>query len=222
MTKHVLLLAIVGVLAASSTGCQVLCWPYGPGQPCSLFGNACGQSDGCGECGQVDECGGGQCGPIGLFGPEKCCAACQPEPGPLSWIFDAFSARTWYGRTCGAAYYGDFYSDPPAIHDPCDCQGNYTGGGCSSCGGGGGGGCASCSGGGNVFDDPFGDNAEAKVVAPKRTAVARQTTSRQQPTVARQPQQRAASSATTSGDRIVASRKISETTRIVPAGETVR
>jgi hypothetical protein len=64
----------------------------------------------------------------------------------------------WCGPNCGERYWGDFYSDPPDCWDPCDCHGNYTGGGCSSCGGGthdGGGyhesgGCRNCGRSGGV------------------------------------------------------------------------
>jgi hypothetical protein len=67
---------------------------------------------------------------------------------------------TWCGGNCGERYWGDFYNDPPDCCDPCDCHGNFTGGGCSHCGGGyaggysggsmgapTGGGCRSCNGG---------------------------------------------------------------------------
>lgn len=67
--------------------------------------------------------------------------------GPLSCLFALFSPCTWCGPTCGQRYWGDFYSDPPDCHDPCDGYGNYSGGGCSSCGGHSGSGCSSCGGG---------------------------------------------------------------------------
>ena len=47
---------------------------------------------------------------------------------------------TWCGPSCGERYWGDFYSDPPDCWDPCDCHGNFTGGGCHSCRNGHGGG----------------------------------------------------------------------------------
>lgn len=61
----------------------------------------------------------------------------------------------WWGPSCGQRYWGDFYSDPPDCSDPCDCHGNYTGGGNSWSGGyasgytGGytGGSCRNCGGG---------------------------------------------------------------------------
>jgi hypothetical protein len=42
--------------------------------------------------------------------------------------------RCWWGPSCGERYWGDFYSDPPDCWDPCDCHGNYNGGGQRNCG----------------------------------------------------------------------------------------
>jgi hypothetical protein len=42
---------------------------------------------------------------------------------------------SWCPSCGGDRYWGDFYSDPPDCWDPCDKYGNYTGGGCSTCGG---------------------------------------------------------------------------------------
>ncbi len=55
----------------------------------------------------------------------------------MSCLFALFTPGCWCGRGCGERYWGDFYSDPPDCWDPCDCYGNYTGGGCRHCGGGG-------------------------------------------------------------------------------------
>lgn len=93
---------------------------------------------GCHECGDAcNSCGGGRCW----------------NRGPFTWVFALFSPSTWGCSGCGERYWGDFYSDPPDWHDPCDCYGNYAGGGCG-CGGGGSygevrggnGGCRHCGG----------------------------------------------------------------------------
>jgi hypothetical protein len=78
---------------------------------CSTCDDSCG--DTCEEsCGTT--CGRGIC---------RDRTAC----GPLSFVFSIFNANTWRGPTCGERYWGDFYSDPPACHDPCDRCGNYVG-----------------------------------------------------------------------------------------------
>lgn len=53
--------------------------------------------------------------------------------GPLSCLFALFIRPSYYGPSCGERYWGDFYSDLPDCWDPCDCYGNYTGGGCQNC-----------------------------------------------------------------------------------------
>ena len=107
------------------TGCDVA-----GGRPCRRA--ACGT---CGSCGDpcADPCGQG-------------CYGRTWHRGPLSCIFALFSCRTWWGGNCGERYWGDFYSDPPDCWDPCDGCGNYTGGGCRSCGGG-------SNNGSGVFDE---------------------------------------------------------------------
>jgi hypothetical protein len=108
--------------------------------------------------------------------------------GPLTFIFSIFNCNTWCGPSCGERYWGDFYSDPPACHDPCDRCGNYVGrstygndwGGMHgySSGASGGGGCSNCNKN-RVFDDqPI--PQEGRVTHPT-TRVSRQ------PTPARQP-----------------------------------
>jgi hypothetical protein len=210
MIKQILFLSLVCSLLGLTTGCQVLCWPYGCGQPCSLFGNTSGPCGMAEDCSQPCGMGSNDCGlPCG-FAQEECCPLCRPEPGPLSWLFNIFSVRTWCGRSCGGAYYGDFYSDPPDINDPCDCHGNYTGGSCPTCSG------------GSAFDDPFGDNVEMQQAGINQpVAVAKQTVNRQQPTLA-QRNRSAKPAAAVNGDRIVATRKVSETTRVVTPAQTTR
>lgn len=122
------------------TGCDAGC-----GRPCRRA--ACGTCGSCGACGDpcADPCSPGAC--------------VRPwHRGPLSCVFALFSCRTWWGPNCGERYWGDFYSDPPDCWDPCDGYGNYTGGGCQSCGSGGsvrGGGCKSCGGGANYGGGAF-------------------------------------------------------------------
>jgi hypothetical protein len=117
--------------------------------PCSTCGD-CGDCDGGDSC---DEPCGRSCG-RGACGDRTAC-------GPLTFIFSIFKANTWCGPSCGERYWGDFYSDPPECHDPCDTCGNYVdrssyrGGDWGSVGGystGGGGGCKNCNKN-RVFDD---------------------------------------------------------------------
>jgi hypothetical protein len=91
-------------------GCDVGC-----GRPCRRAN--CGSCDPC-----SDPCGSGTCGRTW-------------HRGPLSCLFALLAPCTWCGPSCGERYWGDFYSDPPDVEDPCDCYGNYSGGGCRSCGG---------------------------------------------------------------------------------------
>jgi hypothetical protein len=103
-----------------------------------------------------DECGG-ECGRPCRNAYRGGCDTCDPcaDPctgrvwhrGPLSCVFALFTPNTWCGPSCGQRYWGDFYSDPPACHDPCDCYGNYADGGVSTGGVSTGGGCRSCGGG---------------------------------------------------------------------------
>ncbi|MCE5269481.1 MAG: hypothetical protein LLG00_16515 [Planctomycetaceae bacterium] len=128
---------------------------------CTSCGRACrSRCRTCGMCGDCDTCG------------DPCGDTCYGRPwhrGPLSCLFALFSPCTWCGRGCGDRYWGDFYSDPPDCWDPCDCHGNYMGGGNGHVsgrggyvegpvgyggegngyvsGGNGGGGCRHCNGG---------------------------------------------------------------------------
>jgi len=63
-----------------------------------------------------------------------CCYGRVWHRGPLSCLFALFMRPAWCGSGCGERYWGDFYSDLPDCWDPCDCYGNYTGGGCRECG----------------------------------------------------------------------------------------
>jgi len=204
MTKQILLLGLVCGLLGLSTGCEIMCWPYNCGS--GLSGPGCGA-----PCGPVAEqdCTAG-CGPGCGMGGRPCgmardcgCEPCAPAPGPLSCLFRIFAHNSWCGRSCGERYWGDFYSDPPDIWDPCDCSGNYTGRECQT---GPGGAYA------DPFTDPFGDLAEAQPPAGQ-PVVERQT-----PTLARRsPPARPTGAG--NGNRIVASRKVSETDRVVTPAE---
>jgi hypothetical protein len=35
--------------------------------------------------------------------------------------------RDWCDNSCGECYWSEWFNDPPACHDPCDCYGNYAG-----------------------------------------------------------------------------------------------
>ena|SRR5205085_1144370 len=40
--------------------------------------------------------------------------------------------RGWHGKdycdcSCGECYWSEWFNDPPACHDPCDCYGNFAG-----------------------------------------------------------------------------------------------
>lgn len=79
--------------------------------------NGCGES--CDDCGDCSEPCGRPCG-RGACGDRTAC-------GPLSFVFSIFKCNTWRGPVCGERYWGDFYTDPPECHDPCDTCGNYVG-----------------------------------------------------------------------------------------------
>ncbi|MEN6450539.1 MAG: hypothetical protein ABFC96_08620 [Thermoguttaceae bacterium] len=113
------------------------------GRPCRLRCRSCGS---CGSCGTCGDCGDACSDPCG--------DSCYGRPwhrGPLSCLFALFTPCSWCGRGCGERYWGDFYSDPPDCWDPCDCSGNYTGGGSMSGGPVSGGGCRHCGGGGGGY-----------------------------------------------------------------------
>ncbi len=140
--------------------------------------NVCG-SRSCGSCGDCDSCGS-------CSRPRACC-------GLLTPIAALFSRETWSCHGCGERYWGDWYSDPPDCHDPCDRCGNFVGnGGWNGWGGPAvksSGGCRNC-GGGSVtnygsYDD--GDYVSRNV----RTTAPTTRTARQQPTLAPQAPTRA-------------------------------
>lgn len=160
------------VAYAPRRACAVAdCDPCGEpecGRPCR--GTPCRS---CGPCGDAcaDPCGGGGYG--------RCW-----HRGPLSCVFALLMGNGWWSPCCGERYWGDFYSDPPDCWDPCDGCGNYTGGGCQSCGGyspeyGGdnSGGCRNCSGGGNAGNfEGYARSPTRDRVVDRDTTVVRQNT----------------------------------------------
>ncbi len=114
----------------SSAGCCTYCRPgYCPGMVCDpdrCAADCCEPT--CDPCRQ--QC----CDPCG----DSCCDPCCHEQcgyyspyhhyGVLTFLGRIFSPyHSWYGRSCGERYWGDFYGDPPDCHDPCDRCGNFTG-----------------------------------------------------------------------------------------------
>lgn len=181
MVKQAVLVCCVMALLAATSGCGVvhalLYCPFGPdAEPCGgACGGACGPACGpsCAD-GPCDAPCGAECAaPCGGRGRaavchdpcEESCDPCRNERvgvqcGPLSWLFAPFRCRTWCGGNCGERYMGDWYSDLPDCHDPCDQCGNYTGPGSTGYTGRGGypagaapvsnGNCPHCNGGGNM------------------------------------------------------------------------
>lgn len=92
--------------------------------------NSCyGADQDCSECGyemRLPQRAGyvrsSSCGSCGA-----CESPCRTHAGPLSLIASVFTRDAWSCTGCGERYWGDFYSDPPDCHDPCDRCGNYTG-----------------------------------------------------------------------------------------------
>jgi hypothetical protein len=133
--------------AEDDVGCD-----SGSGRPC--------RRPNCRSCGTggdpvADPCGDG------------CYGRCWHR-GPLSCVFALFTRGCWWGPSCGERYWGDFYSDPPDCWDPCDGNGNYTGGGCRSCGGTGGG-FNGYTRGGRVIDDEGSVSQEEIISQTDRT-----------------------------------------------------
>lgn len=147
MIKHAMGLLLLSAALAAACGCNVcraiVNDPFGPNTLCDAR-----------RCGPVCE---EPCGPIrGRFGPRAvmaepceddcggecglpaCGRRCRPR-GPLAFVFALFTAGAYPGcwGGCGERYWGDWYGDPPDCSDPCDCQGNFTGGGYSTFGEGG-------------------------------------------------------------------------------------
>jgi hypothetical protein len=179
--KRLILFGLLGGLLATNTGCGLLqavfCYrpsvSYGGCGP-AIAGENC--DEGCGPtCGPVrrpiraSRCAravadcdtgcnaacGAECNSCGDPCADPCGQGCYARPwhrGPLSCVFALLTQGCWWGRSCGERYWGDFYSDSPDCSDPCDCYGNYAGGGCRSCGGEGGG----CNCGGGGYDGDLG------------------------------------------------------------------
>jgi hypothetical protein len=83
----------------------------------------------CGEC-----CGGEKCDCCepcdgGVDGRDGCCGAgCGGDKS--RWrLLD----RICGCHGCGELYWSEWHNDPPALCEPCDCLGNYTGCGAAGC-----------------------------------------------------------------------------------------
>ena len=121
-------LAVAGL--AASTGC------------CGGFGvrchHSCGSEAACGSCaGPAVESCGGSCGGGGCditCDEGNCGRGCFNPLAPLGWVVRLLGCGCPCGGCDRESYWGDFYSDPPACHEPCDRQGNWQGRGCG-CGG---------------------------------------------------------------------------------------
>ncbi len=140
-----------GTMWLAALGCGIL-----------LSSGCCGflQNGGCGRgCGYQSSgsCDGDcpTCGPAGgpvrqrIYGNHDCSTcgdgqSCGESRGsccqsnfcihPFRWIGSLFYAGTWCGPSCGNTYWGEAVSDPPACHDPCNRNGQWTGrSGCASC-----------------------------------------------------------------------------------------
>ncbi|HUT10315.1 MAG TPA: hypothetical protein VMY42_07460 [Thermoguttaceae bacterium] len=160
MTKRIVLLGLICISLAATSGCGCLHgWLYSPFGPGTLV-----DTRNCGP-GCESVCPG-PCGPGGC--PMPCAAPCEPAcaegcgppcaepcgppcgpacgpgcghcyPGPLACVLGLLHAPTWYGPACGERYWGDFHGDPPDCCDPCNRHGDYVGAGkagCDTCAGG--------------------------------------------------------------------------------------
>jgi hypothetical protein len=139
MTKQALVLMLLSAALAASCGCgvcrAVVYDPFDCGVGCGVrrCGPVCGEPCGPlrGRCGPravaAEPCDDDCCGECGL--PARRCR-CRFVRGPLSFVFALFTAGSYRGcwGGCGERYWGDWYGDPPACGDPCDCHGNYIGG----------------------------------------------------------------------------------------------
>ncbi len=91
------------------------CETCGPncGPSCGHSNCCCGTAcRGCGQecgCGSPDDCGGSVDGSCGK----------RRHKWRLFGMFDCAG--------CGGCYWNEWYNDPPAQCEPCDCCGNYTG-----------------------------------------------------------------------------------------------
>jgi hypothetical protein len=133
MSVRVLLTVAAIGCCLSGSGCsQLRCGcgngcaqksPYA-GQTYDCCCETCGPNWGpsCAACRQRDECG---CGSPG----ESSCAAnaCGNGCGGQGQHCRLLGALGCNG--CGELYWSEWFNDPPACCEPCDCHGNYTGAG---------------------------------------------------------------------------------------------
>ena len=121
MTKRISFL-LACCLLIGSAGCCTYCRP------------ACSPGMACGSEYWAADCCEPTCDPCGPQCCDSCCDSCDScgpyhHYGVLTFLGRIFSPyHSWYGRSCGERYWGDFYGDPPDCHDPCDRCGNFTGG----------------------------------------------------------------------------------------------
>jgi hypothetical protein len=189
---------------ACGGGCST-CEPYGDG--CA---GGCGCSCGCDPCCEscADVCSGG-CG----AGCQTACGDGYGCPGgPLSWILGILGCG-YHGSGCGEFYWSDFHSEPPDCWDPCDCYGNWTGGGCAT------GGCATggCTSG--YCQVPQGPAGYAAARPSPRVTTGGQSPARGQALAGRPATNRAVNNPSSA----YAPRLVSVTERVVsptPAGPT--
>jgi hypothetical protein len=96
------------------------------GGACSC-GASCGEACTCGDgCTDGSALGGCTCGGRGACGCGKCGDGCQAcgRRSPC-WLANLFCRCT----DCGEFYWNEWYNDPPRCAEPCDCNGNWIGGG---------------------------------------------------------------------------------------------
>jgi hypothetical protein len=96
------------------------CGPSGCGG-CTSCGDVCtcGKQVGCGDHCSCGGAGCAACGGCTLYRTESC--KCGPLPC-LRWI------GAWLDCAgCGECYWNEWYNDPPACAEPCDCYGNWAG-----------------------------------------------------------------------------------------------
>lgn len=149
MVSHSWRIAAAFAAAIVSTGCSGLGCGSGckSGSPYAFMKYDCssGGVGGCAGCGDACTCGsgctgGGSSGADGACGCSSCGGAGCDACGGCSlyrnkWCkCGPFPVLRWIGgwldcAGCGECYYNEWYNDPPACADPCDCYGNWAGSG---------------------------------------------------------------------------------------------
>lgn len=135
--------AVLMLLCLAAAGCRGMgcgsccnsCGGFGTAGFCTKSPHAgkkwqCGCQDGCGDgCGSNCGCGAGcDCSTVCACGEACGCSAAR-----CNGHDDRGCSRCgWLDRLCGCTgcgdcYFSEWWCDPPACQDPCDCYGNYTG-----------------------------------------------------------------------------------------------